>query len=209
MFATLDQKTKKVGPRIGNVGYPVNPEVTTKVVEFNDLVALEKALKDRDVACVLAEPVMTNIGIIHPVSGYWEKAQELIKKYGTLLIIDETHTICTGPGGYTKEHNLKPDLFVIGKRMKDFHRFNLLKIFFGTFFFFIAIGSGIPCAAYGFSENVAQLIHQKTDIDTVDTSGLGGTLSGNVSQPKSKHLPPTHPHTLLFVIFIIFLKQFK
>lgn len=85
-------------------------------VEFNNLEALEEMLKNRDVACLLAEPAMTNIGIIHPEPGYWEKAQAICKKYGTLLIMDETHTICAGPGGYTRAYNISPDIFVIGKR---------------------------------------------------------------------------------------------
>jgi glutamate-1-semialdehyde 2,1-aminomutase len=115
-FVTLDRKTGHAQPRIGLVGAAVDPSVTTRVVEFNDLPALEKALENRDVACILAEPAMTNIGIIHPDPGYWEKVRQLCTRTGTLLVIDETHTICTGPGGYTKAHNLKPDIFVIGKR---------------------------------------------------------------------------------------------
>src|SRR5271163_1468695 len=82
-----------VGPRRGNIGPPVNPAETTRVVEFNDLPALERELAHRDVACILAEPVLTNVGIVHPEPGYWEKAAQLAKKFGTLLIIDETHTI--------------------------------------------------------------------------------------------------------------------
>jgi glutamate-1-semialdehyde 2,1-aminomutase len=182
-FATLDPKTHKVRARVGNLGFAIDPASTTKVVEFNDLAALEAALKDRSVACVLAEPVMTNIGIIHPQAGYWEKAQKLIRDAGSLLIIDETHTICAGPGGYTREHQLKPDLFVIGKRTQndEAETTNTL-IFFSlilSFFLSAAIGSGIPCAAYGFSADVARLIQQKTDVDTIDTSGIGGTLTAN------------------------------
>eukprot|EP01121_Diplochlamys_sp_Union-15-3_P003874 TRINITY_DN13817_c0_g1_i1.p1 TRINITY_DN13817_c0_g1~~TRINITY_DN13817_c0_g1_i1.p1 ORF type:complete len:231 (+),score=34.06 TRINITY_DN13817_c0_g1_i1:729-1421(+) len=100
---------------------------------------------------------MTNIGIIHPEPGYWEKAQELCKKYGTLLIIDETHTICQGPGGYTRAYNLKPDMFVIGK----------------------PIASGVPAAAYGWTEFVSDKILNMTDKNTIDCSGIGGTLAGN------------------------------
>ena len=112
-FATLNDGV--VGPRHGNLGPQVNPSETTKVVEFNDIPALEAALAPGDVACVLAEPAMTNIGIIHPDEGYHAALREITRKTGTLLIIDETHTICTGPGGYTKAYNLEPDLFVIGK----------------------------------------------------------------------------------------------
>ena len=154
-FATL--KDGVVQPRSGNIGPPVNPRETTRVVEFNDLEALEKALQDKQVACVLAEPVMTNIGIIHPDPGYHKALRDLTRKYGTLLIIDETHTICTGPGGYTRAHNLEPDFLTIGK----------------------PIGSGIPASAYGFSAEVAKLIKANTSIEECDTGGIGGTLAGN------------------------------
>src|SRR5437764_1726742 len=80
--------------RRGNMGPPVDPSVTTKVVEFNDLKALEAALKPKDVACVLAEPVMTNVGIVHPDHGYHKALREIKRKYHTTLIVDETHTIC-------------------------------------------------------------------------------------------------------------------
>src|SRR5438477_5548443 len=98
--------------RSGNVGPPVDPSVTTKVVEFNDIPALEKALAPGDVACVLAEPAMTNVGIVHPQPGFHEALRELASKHNTLLIIDETHTICAGPGGFTREENLNPDILV-------------------------------------------------------------------------------------------------
>lgn len=155
-FATL-KEDGTVGPRKGNMGPPVDPKETTKVVEFNDLQALEKALATKDVACVLAEPAMTNIGIIHPDPGYHAALRELTKKYGTLLIMDETHTICTGPGGYTAAHNLEPDFVTIGK----------------------PIASGIPASAYGFSEAVAELIRKHSVLEDCDTGGIGGTLAGN------------------------------
>ncbi len=112
-FVTLNDGV--AGPRQGNIGPAVNPATTTKVIEFNDVVALESALAPGDVACVLAEPAMTNIGIIHPDPGYHDALREITRRTGTLLIIDETHTICAGPGGYTRAHGLQPDLFVIGK----------------------------------------------------------------------------------------------
>src|SRR5246127_1024968 len=145
------------GPREGNVGPPVNPAVTTKVVEFNDVDALEAALHSGDVACVLAEPAMTNVGIVHPQPGYHQVLREISRKYGTLLIIDETHTICAGPGGYTRAENLDPDVLVFGK----------------------AIGGGIPGAAYGFTEQVADLIMKNHSLEDCDTGGIGGTLAGN------------------------------
>ncbi|MGH9711800.1 MAG: aspartate aminotransferase family protein [Candidatus Acidiferrales bacterium] len=145
------------GPRRGNIGPPVNPVETTRVVEFNDLAALENALAHRDAACILAEPVMTNVGIVHPASGYWQAATDLAQRHGTLLLFDETHTICTGPGGYTREHNLKPDLFVIGK----------------------PIASGLPAGTYGCSAEVAEQITRRIQLEDCDTGGIGGTLAGN------------------------------
>jgi glutamate-1-semialdehyde 2,1-aminomutase len=155
-FATL-LENGEVGPRRSNIGPPVNPRETTRVVEFNDIPALEKALADGQVACVLIEPVMTNIGIIHPDAGYHKAVRELTEKYGTLLIIDETHTICTGPGGYTKAHGLTPDMLTIGK----------------------PIASGLPASAYGFTQKVADLIAKNTRVSDCDTGGIGGTLAGN------------------------------
>src|SRR5271167_206841 len=145
------------GPRRGNIGPPVNPVETTRVVEFNDLAALERELAHRDVACILAEPVLTNVGIVHPEPGYCEKAAALARKFGTLLIIDETHTICTGPGGYTHAHGMKPDLFVIGK----------------------PIASGLPAATYGCTADVAARITNRIQLEDCDTGGIGGTLAGN------------------------------
>ncbi len=129
------------GARPGNIGPPVDPSVTTKVIEFNDLAALEQALAPGDVACVLAEPAMTNVGIVHPQGGYHAALRELTRKHKTLLIIDETHTICAGAGGYTRAENLDPDVIVFGK----------------------AIGAGIPGAAYGFSQGVADRIVAKQE----------------------------------------------
>ena len=145
------------GPRRGNIGPPVNPTVTTRVVEFNDLEALEGELAHGDVACILAEPVLTNVGIVHPEPGYWEKATALARRFGTLLIIDETHTICTGPGGYTRAHGLHPDIFVIGK----------------------PIASGVPAATYGCTTDVAAQISERIQLEDCDTGGIGGTLAGN------------------------------
>jgi glutamate-1-semialdehyde 2,1-aminomutase len=143
--------------RKGNLGPPVDPTVTTKVIEFNDIPALQKALQDEDVACVLAEPVMTNIGIIHPDPGFHQALRQITRETGTLLIIDETHTICAGPGGYTALHGLEPDIFTLGK----------------------PIASGIPAAIYGFTEDVAQRVQAMIAVDESDTGGIGGTLAGN------------------------------
>jgi glutamate-1-semialdehyde 2,1-aminomutase len=154
-FATVHAGV--VGPRRGNIGPPVNLAETTRVIEFNDLNALEDALKHHDVAVVLAEPAMTNVGIILPDDGYWKAARQLTRRYGTLLIADETHTICAGPGGCTREWKLDPDFVVFGK----------------------PIGSGIPGSAYGVSEEVAQRISSRIHLEDCDVGGIGGTLAGN------------------------------
>src|SRR5690606_20776393 len=93
----------EVGPRRGNIGPAVDPTETTRVVEFNDLEQLEAALSDEEVACVLAEPALTNIGIVPPEPDFHDALRDLTLRYGTLLVIDETHTICAGPGGCTRE----------------------------------------------------------------------------------------------------------
>ncbi|MEJ2557242.1 MAG: aspartate aminotransferase family protein [Anaerolineae bacterium] len=146
--------------REGNAGPAIDPAVTTRVVELNDIPALEAALAPGDVACVLAEPVMTNIGIVHPEPGYHAALREITHRTGTLLIMDETHTICAGPGGYTRTHGLQPDMMTLGK----------------------PIASGVPVAVYGFTAEVANRIRATSgvgDDDKFDVHGIGGTLAGN------------------------------
>jgi len=144
-------------PRAGLIGQTVPLELTTKVVEINDLEALEVALAPGDVAAVLFEPALTNIGIVLPDPGYHEAARELCTKYGSLLVIDETHTICAGPGGCTKAWGLRPDIVTIGK----------------------TLGAGIPSAAFGMTEEVSRRIIEHTDWRNSDVGGTGGTLAGN------------------------------
>ena len=143
--------------RPGAIGPQIDPALTTRVAPFNDLVILEQQLQHRDVACMLIEPALTNIGIVLPEDGYLAGVRELTRKYGTLLIIDETHTICAGPGGCTKLWQLEPDMLVIGK----------------------TIGGGVPVAAYGMSAELAARIEQNLSDHDVDVSGIGGTLSGS------------------------------
>jgi len=154
-FITLQDGAARA--RQGNIGPPVDPSVTTKVVEFNDIPALRKALEPGDVACVLAEPAMTNIGIIHPDPGFHDALREISRQTGTLVIIDETHTICSGPGGYTRAHGLQPDMLTIGK----------------------PIGGGVPVAMYGFTKDIADRVQARIAVDESDTGGIGGTLAGN------------------------------
>ncbi|HZM21289.1 MAG TPA: aspartate aminotransferase family protein [Anaerolineales bacterium] len=152
----LDEEGTPI-PRPNNMGPQIDPRLTTKVIEFNDVAALETALSARDVAAVLAEPVMTNIGIIHPDPGYHDALRELTRKYGTYLIIDETHTICTSPGGYTASYSLQPDFLTIGK----------------------PLAGGVPAAVYGFTEEVSQQFSSRLAVDDADVGGIGGTLAGN------------------------------
>jgi glutamate-1-semialdehyde 2,1-aminomutase len=146
------------GSRRGNVGPPVDPTETTRVVEFNDVATLKEALAHRDVACVLAEPALTNIGIVLPERGYHDALRALTRTYGTYLVIDETHCICAGPGGATKTWGLQPDFLTIGK----------------------PLASGVPAACYGMSAEVAERSQTfMQSLPTTDVGGIGGTLSGN------------------------------
>ncbi|HEX5017559.1 MAG TPA: transaminase [Actinomycetes bacterium] len=144
-------------PRPGNAGPAVDPAETTRVAEFNDLASVERALAHGDVAVLITEPALTNIGIVLPEPGFLEGLRDLCTKYGTLLLIDETHTFSAGPGGMTKANNLEPDIVVIGK----------------------SIAGGIPIGTYGISEQLARTIESHEDADLIDVGGVGGTLAGN------------------------------
>lgn len=146
------------GSRPGSIGPPVDPMETTRVVEFNDVTALERALAQEDVACVLAEPALTNIGIVLPEPGYHDALRRLTREHGTYLVIDETHTISAGPGGATRAWNLEPDFVTIGK----------------------PLASGVPAACYGMSREVGErATAYMATLPTTDVGGIGGTLSGN------------------------------
>ena len=158
-FATLDPQGNVV-EREGNIGPPVPLAETTRVVEFNDVEGLEHQLAMGDVACVLAEPALTNIGIVLPAPSFHTELRKLTRDTDTLLIIDETHTLSAGPGGYTRAYGLEPDMLTIGK----------------------TIAGGIPAAAYGFSELVAERVQAEITDEVADTGGIGGTLAANVLQ---------------------------
>lgn len=143
--------------RPGAIGPGFDPSLTTRVVPFNNLEALEATLSTGDVACLLMEPALTNIGIVLPDAGYMDGVREITRRHGVLLVIDETHTICAGPGGCTRAWSLEPDFFVIGK----------------------PIGGGMPAAVYGMSSEVAARLEDALSGDSVDVSGVGGTLTGN------------------------------
>jgi glutamate-1-semialdehyde aminotransferase len=144
--------------RPGNTGPQVDPATTTRVVEINDLASTEAALAAGDVAAILIEPALTNIGIVLPEAGYHAALRELATRHGALLIADETHTISMGPGGATAAWGLDPDLLVIGK----------------------AIAGGLPGAAYGMRRDLAEKISGELQRDEIDTGGIGGTVSGSV-----------------------------
>jgi glutamate-1-semialdehyde 2,1-aminomutase len=160
---TVDESLIVVGPngrgasREGNVGAPSDVTVTSRVAEYNDLEGLERELAHGDVAAMLMEPALTNMGIVLPQDGYLTGVRALTKKYGTLLINDETHTFSAGPGGATRAWGLSPDMLTIGK----------------------AIAGGIPVGAYGMSEDLAHHLANRADLDMVDVGGVGGTLAGN------------------------------
>ncbi|MGW3910963.1 transaminase [Streptomyces sp. NPDC005070] len=160
---SVDESLIVVGPdghgtaRPGNVGAPCDVTLTSRVAEFNDLEQLERELAHGDVAAVLMEPALTNIGIVLPEPGYLEGVRALTRQYGTLLINDETHTFSAGPGGCTAAWSLEPDMLTIGK----------------------AIGGGIPAGAYGLSAELADKLLGRADLDLVDMGGVGGTLAGN------------------------------
>jgi len=143
--------------KAGLVGQVHDVAAFTKVIDFNDLEALEAALAPGDVACVLAEPVMTNCGMIVPDEGYLEGLRALTRKYGTLLLIDETHTISTGPGGATVAYGLEPDIFTLGK----------------------AIAGGVPAAVWGVTSDLAERMAMAAQSIGPGYSGIGTTLSGN------------------------------
>lgn len=143
--------------RQGLIGQVYDLTRHTKVVEFNDLPALEEALKGRDVACIITEPALTNIGMVLPQEGFLDGMQALAKKYGTLLVIDETHTVSTGYGGYARTHGLRPDFLTVGK----------------------AIAGGFPAAVFGFTAEVAASMPAAKNSSGPGYSGMGTTLSAN------------------------------
>ena len=168
-FATLDEAGNTVA-RQGNIGAPVALDVTTRVVEFNDIVSMERALANGDVAAILMEPAMTNVGIVLPQDGYLETVQSLAKEFGTILIIDETHTISVGPGGMTADRGLKPDFLTIGK----------------------AIAGGIPSGTFGMTQEIADSINEMVRLEIIDTGGIGGTLAGNALSLAAMRATLTH-----------------
>jgi glutamate-1-semialdehyde 2,1-aminomutase len=165
----LDEEGQTVS-RPGAIGPQVDPGITTLAVPFNDLDAMERALATGEVACVLMEPALTNIGIVLPQPGYLEGVRRLTKQYGVILILDETHTICAGPQGASRLWGIDADMLVIGK----------------------TIGGGIPVAAYGMSSEVAVKVEALMHGHDLDVSGIGGTLSGSALAGAAIRATLTH-----------------
>ncbi|MFZ9479518.1 MAG: transaminase [Steroidobacteraceae bacterium] len=159
--------------REGAIGPAFDGSTTALAVEFNDFVALEGALAAGDIAAVLAEPVMTNIGMVLPQEGYLRQLRELTRRHDTLLIIDETHTLSSGPAGYAGEHALQPDLWVCGK----------------------AIAGGVPCAVYGFTDEVEARMRAVLATREAGHSGMGTTLAGNALTLAALEAALLHLHT--------------
>lgn len=155
-FAVMDDNGQTVA-RQDNIGKPVELNHTTVVIPFNDLEAAEKAFATGEVAAMLMEPALTNIGIVLPEPGYLEGMQALCRKYDVILILDETHTISAGPGGMTRQYDLHPDAVVLGK----------------------TIGGGVPVGAFGLTDQLAKRIASSTNLESIDVGGVGGTLAGN------------------------------
>jgi glutamate-1-semialdehyde 2,1-aminomutase len=161
-FVTLDEQGRGRA-RDGLVGPAVDPAETTRVAEFNDIASVEAALEHGDVACLLMEPALTNIGIVLPEEGFLDAVREVCTRHGTLLVIDETHTLSAGPGGCTAAWGIEPDAVTLGK----------------------SIGGGVPIGAYGVTAELAERIAAQEDADYEDTGGVGGTLAGNALSLKA------------------------
>jgi glutamate-1-semialdehyde aminotransferase len=146
------------GPQAEALGLPADVASRADTVPFNDLDALKAALSSGDVACVLAEPMLTNCNVVFPDDGFWRAAEEAIRAAGTLLVIDEAHTHSFAYGGLTRAWDLEPDLVVIGK----------------------GLGSGIAFGAYGMRESLARLMEKHLESDPgVMGLATGGTTFAN------------------------------
>jgi glutamate-1-semialdehyde 2,1-aminomutase len=155
VMVTLDNSRVKARP--GLIGQVGDLRSRARVVEFNNLRAVRQALRDRRVACVLAEPVMTNCGMVEPEPGFWDQVRELTFDTVTPLILDETHTLSNGPGGYGARFDWQPDFKVFGK----------------------PIAGGLPAAVWGFTDAISQCLTEVLRDKPEGHSGIGTTLSAN------------------------------
>ncbi|MBL9051156.1 MAG: aspartate aminotransferase family protein [Tabrizicola sp.] len=157
-FVSLENGVTVTSP--GLLGQINDLTATAVCCEFNDLAGVEAALAKGDVAAILTEPVMTNSCMVLPEAGFHDGLRQLSLKYGTLLIMDETHTISSGLGGYTRVHSLRPDIFVVGK----------------------CVAGGMPTAVWGLTPAVAERYYEVNDNRPSGRSGMGTTLSANPMQ---------------------------
>lgn len=169
----LDPASGATLPRRSVLGQVHNHHHFTRVVPFNDLEALEAALARGDVACLLAEPALTNFGLVPPADGFWPAARELCRRHGTLFVMDETHTVSTALGGYARLHGLDPDMLVVGK----------------------AVAGGLPCAVYGFTQSVGARMAEAKQRAPDGHSGIGTTLAGNALTLAALDAALTNLHT--------------
>ncbi|MDR7096669.1 aspartate aminotransferase family protein [Hydrogenophaga laconesensis] len=169
----LEPTTGRTLPRPSVLGQVHNHAAFTRVVPFNDLDALEAALAPGDVACLLAEPALTNFGLVPPEPGFWEAARALCRQHGALFVCDETHTISTALGGYARAHSLEPDFLVVGK----------------------AVAGGLPSAVYGFTTDMAERMAAAKEAAPEGHSGIGTTLSGNALTLAALEAALGHLHT--------------
>ena len=169
----LDTASGRTLPRPSVLGQVHNHADFTRVVPFNDLPALEAALGQGDVACLLAEPALTNFGLVPPAPGFWDAARALCREHGAVFVCDETHTVSTALGGYAKAHALDPDVLVIGK----------------------AVAGGLPCAVYGFTREMAERMTAAKNAAPEGHSGIGTTLSGNALTLAALDAALQHLHT--------------
>ncbi|MGL4488331.1 MAG: transaminase, partial [Rhizobiaceae bacterium] len=153
-------KDGKTVMKPGLTGQAIDHTQTSVVAEFNDVAGLEKLLAAKDIACVIMEPVLTNSCMVLPEPGFLDAVRKLTLEAGTLLLIDETHTVSTGLGGYTKTHGLDPDIFVLGK----------------------PVAGGVPASVWGLSQSVADRLSVYNASRSSGYSGIGTTLSGNPMQ---------------------------
>ncbi|MEM7122717.1 MAG: transaminase [Pseudomonadota bacterium] len=139
------------------VGHEVDPRETTEVVEFNDIEAVERVLAAGDIACVMTEPALTNCRVVLPEPGFLEAVKAAAHRHEAIFALDETHTICCGPGGYTALHDVKPDTVTLGK----------------------PIAGGVPAATYGLSADLAERVGLVMAETGPGIFAIGGTLTGH------------------------------
>lgn len=155
-FVKLDGTVTKMKSSL--LGQVVDIAENSIAVPFNDLAAAEAVLANEDIALVLTEPALTNTAMVLPKEGYIEGLIDAARRHGTLVCIDETHTISTGPGGFTRARNIDPDFFVLGK----------------------PVAGGLPAAVFGFTEKVEADMRRVLETKAPGYSGIGTTLSGNM-----------------------------